>query len=196
MVFDERHPNIDEAGFKVCDWAEFYRDAQEAKPLNAPAPCGNSVSMHAFVDADHARDQVTHQSHTGILIFLNMAPVVWFSKRQNTVETSTFGSEFVALKICTEMIEGLQYKLRMFGIPIDGPTNIYCDNKAVVLNTTTPESMLKKKHNAIANQRVREAIAAGTIRIAWEETTSNLADMFTKLLPANVLHDLVVKVLY
>ena len=152
--------------------------------------------MHAFVDADHAGDRITCRSHTGIIIFLNSAPILWFSKRQNTVETSTFGSEFVALKICTEMIEGLRYKLRMFGILIDGPTSVYCDNQAVVLNTTMPESMLKKKHNSIAYHRVREAVAAGTIQITWEDTHTNLADMFTKLLRANILHDLVKKVLY
>jgi len=196
MVFDDKIPTVNQDGFKECDWKDFYQDAQEAIPLNAPVARGNAVEMHAFVDADHAGDRITRRSHTGIIIFMNSAPIVWFSKRQNTVETSTFGSEFVALKVCTEMIEGLRYKLRMFGIPIDGPTSVYCDNQAVVLNTTVPEAQLKKKHNAIAYHRVREAVAAGTIRITWEDTRTNVADMFTKLLPANVLSDLVKKVLY
>jgi hypothetical protein len=196
MVFDDKIPTINQAGFKECDWKDFYQDAQEAIPLNAPVARGNAVEMHAFVDADHAGDRITRRSQTGIIIFMNSAPIVWFSKRQNTVETSTFGSEFVALKVCTEMIEGLRYKLRMFGIPIDGPTSVYCDNQAVVLNTTVPEAQLKKKHNAIAYHRVREAVAAGTIQITWEDTHTNVADMFTKLLPANVLSDLVKKVLY
>ncbi len=66
------------------------------------------------------------------------------------METSTFGSEFVAARIAVELIESLRYKLRMFGVPIDGPTNLYVDNESVVLNSTHPESTLKKKHNAIA----------------------------------------------
>ena len=60
---------------------------------------------------------------------MNRAPVIWYSKRQNTVETSTFGSEFIALRISTEMIEGLRYKLRMFGVPIDVPANVLGDNQ-------------------------------------------------------------------
>jgi hypothetical protein len=152
--------------------------------------------MNAFVDADHAGDRLTRRSHTGIIIFINKAPIIWFSKRQNTVETSTFGSEFVAMKICTEMIEGLRYKLRMFGIPIDGPTNVFCDNEAVVKNASVPESTLKKKHNAIAYHRVREAIAAGTIRISKEHTSTNVADIFTKLLPSPTLHTLCQKILH
>ena len=114
---------------------------------------------------------------------MNRAPIIWYSKRQNTVETSTFGSEFVALKISVELIEALRYKLRMFGIPIDGPTNVVCDNEAVTKNTIHPESTLKKKHNAIAYHRAREAVAAGTIRVTKEDGKTNLADVLTKPLP-------------
>jgi hypothetical protein len=98
------------------------------------------VSTHCFVDADHAGNLITRRSQTGILLFVNRALIVWYSKRQNTVETSTFGSEFVAMRIAVELIESLRYKLRMFGIPIDGPTNVYCDNEAVTKNAIYPES--------------------------------------------------------
>jgi hypothetical protein len=54
--------------------------------------------MTCFVDADHAGYRVTRRSHTGVLIFVNRAPILWFSKRQNTVEASTFGSEFIVAK--------------------------------------------------------------------------------------------------
>ena len=70
----------------------------------------------------------------------------------------------------------------MRGIEVDGPTNFFCDNKSVVKNTTRPESTLKKKHNAIAYHRTREAQAAGIVRIAKEDGETNLADLFTKLL--------------
>ncbi len=96
------------------------------------------------------------------------------------MESSSFGSEFVAARIAVELIEGLRYKLRMFGIPIKGPTNVFCDNQSVVSNTTKPESTLKRKHNSIAYHRVREAAAAGVIRIAKENHETNIADMLTK----------------
>jgi len=112
------------------------------------------------------------------------------------VETSTFGSEFVALRVATELIEALRYKLRMFGVPIDGPTNVLCDNKTVVDNSTVPSSTLKKKHNAICYHRVREAVAAQTIRIAHVPTGQNLADMFTKPLGGCKLHEFCKRVLY
>jgi hypothetical protein len=162
---------------------DFYRRAKEAIPRDAPKPPGNIVSTHCFVDADHAGNHVTRRSQTGILIFVKRAPVIWYSKRQNTIEMSTFGSEFVVMRIAVELIEALQYKLRMFGIPIEGPTNMFCDNEVVTKNVTIPESTLKKKHNLIAYHRMREAVAAETICMTKEDGATNLADVLTKLLP-------------
>ena len=48
------------------------------------------------------------------------------------------------MKTAVGMIEGLRYKLGMFGILVDGSANIYCDNEAVTKNTTIPESTLKR----------------------------------------------------
>ena len=151
-----------------------------------PPPRGYSVSTHCFVDADHASNTVTGRSQTGILIFLNKAPIVWYSKRQNTVETSTFESEFIAMRMAVEHIEALRYKLRMFGIPIEGPTNVFCDNEAVFKNTTIPESTLKKKHNSICYHHCHEAVAAKVMRVAKEGTLTNLVDLFTKPLVRSV----------
>jgi hypothetical protein len=109
-----------------------------------PPPMGNPVEMFCFVDADHAGNLATCCSHTGIIIFLNKSPTVWYSKRQNTIESSTFGSKFVALKTAVEIIIGLRYKLRMFGVPLAGPTNVFCDNQSVVHKASTPETTLTK----------------------------------------------------
>ena len=86
------------------------------------------------------------------------------------------------MKNAVKMIEALQYKLHMFGIPIDSPANVYCDNEAVYKNTVIPESTLKKKHHSIAYHRCHEASAAGTIRVVKQGTEKNLADLFTKIL--------------
>ena len=88
---------------------------------------------------------MTRRSQTGVIIFLNRAPILWYSKRQNTVESSTFGSEFVAMKTAVEQTEAQRYKLRMMGIPVEGPTNVFCDNESVFINSTKPDSTLKKK---------------------------------------------------
>jgi hypothetical protein len=98
---------------------------------------------------------------------------------QELVEVSTFGSEITAMKNAIELIQALRYKLRMFGVPIDGATNIFCDNEAVTKNCSNPTSTLKK-HHLIAYHRNREAVAAGTSRFTKEDTETNLSDLFTK----------------
>ncbi|KAI2501848.1 Reverse transcriptase (RNA-dependent DNA polymerase) [Fragilaria crotonensis] len=169
MVFDDTEPSYDPRRFATQDRSKYYPDAKEAIPENMPEPRGKPVMMTCFVDADHAGCQLTRRSHTGVILYINRAPIIWYSKRQNTVESSTFGSEFIAIKIAVELIEGLRYKLRMMGVPIEDPCNVFCDNEAVVKNSTRPESTLKKKHQAIAYHRTREAQAAGTVRIAKED---------------------------
>ena len=161
-----------------------------------PEMRGREVVTTCFVDADHAGCQVTRRSHTGIIIFVNKAPVLFYSKRQNTVESSTFGSEFIAMKTAVEMIEGLRHKLRMMGIQVRGPTSVFCDNESVVTSSTRPESVLKKKHRAIAHHRAREAQAASIVRIANEMGDFDLADIATKCLPGPRLRELVKCILW
>ena len=88
------------------------------------------------------------------------------------------------MKTAIELIEVLQYKLQMFSIPVDGPTSLLSDNKAVVRNTMALESTLKKKHNSIAYHQCREAVAAETVLVAQVRSKNNLVDLVTKSLPA------------
>ena len=145
-------------------------------------PLGRPVDTTCFDDADHASNTVTQRSHTGIMLFVNNALIKSYSKRQNTVESSTFGSELVALRISRDLIVELRLKLKSIGVPLLGPTNVYCDNQGVVKNTSIPESTLNKKHNSINYHVVREAVAAGILRVGKEDTAYNLADPLTKLM--------------
>ena len=89
-----------------------------------------------FVDSDHAGDKVSCRSRSGFLIYMNTALVQWFSKKQSTVETSVFGTEFVAMKQGIDALRGLRYKLRMIGVLISRPSYIYGDNTSVIHNTS------------------------------------------------------------
>ena len=108
LVFDDTTPTFDEDRFFQADWSEYYPDASDPLPPNMPPPRGRAATTTCFVDADHAGCLATRHSQTGILMFLQRAPFLWYSKRQSTVETSTFGSEFVAMKTAIEQIEGFR----------------------------------------------------------------------------------------
>ena len=102
-------------------------------------PRGFGFVIRAYIDADHDGDSITRRPRTGFLVYLNMAPVYWMSKKQTSVETSSFGSEFFAMKQCTEYVRGLRYKLQMLGIPCEGCTFLYSDNQSILYNNSIPE---------------------------------------------------------
>jgi hypothetical protein len=187
MVFDPSDPVIDESQFERKDWStsEFgVSDEEETLPPNMPEPRGSGFIIRAKVDADHASDTVTRRSRTGMLVYLNNALVHWWSKKQTSCESSSFGSEFIAMKQCCEYLRGLRYKLRMMGIPVEGPSYIYGDNQSVLANTTIPESTLKKKSQSIAYHFVREGVARDEWRTTYVNTNDNEADLLTKQLPS------------
>jgi hypothetical protein len=74
----------------------------------------------------------------------------------------------------------------MFGVPIEGPTSVFCDNESGTKNVRAPDSTLNKKSLSICYHSVREAVAANIIRVAWEDTKTNIADLLTKLHPRTV----------
>ena len=132
------------------------------------------------MDADHAGNLLTRRYHKGIIIFVNNPPIICYSNNQSTVESSRFGSEFISLRIATEIIELLRYKLRMFGVPIDGSADVFCDNQSVITNVSIPSSVLNKKHNFICYHRVREAHTSSTMQVGWILGEYNKSDIGTK----------------
>ena len=120
-----------------------------------PEALSKYVVIKAYMDDNYAGNMENRRSHCGIIIYVNNAPIIWYSKRQNKVEASISGSEFVALSISTEMIEAMWYKLRYFGVTVDGPAEIFCDNNSVFKSSSILTSVLNKRHNDECYHRVR-----------------------------------------
>jgi hypothetical protein len=108
---------------------------------------------------------------------------VWFSKHSPTVESSVFGAEFVAMKNGIQTFRGLQYKLRVMGVPLSGPTYVYGDNMYVVRHTQCPESVLKKKSNSICYPVESESAVIQESIIGHVPSIDNPSDICTKVVP-------------
>jgi len=175
-TYNDHIPEIEQR-----DWSEFYPFAKKMNPPDMPEALGVGVELTMFVDASHTTNLITRQSRTGVLIYVNKAPIIWLSKKQNSIETSSFGSEFMALKTGVELLEGLIFKLQMMGVPVEGYCDTCVDNMLVVNNTSVPESVLKKKSNSIAYHFVRSKCAQDVLRITYENTKTNFADILTKV---------------
>ena len=123
---------------------------------------------------------MTGRSVTGILHFMNKTPIEWYSKKQPTVETATYGSEFIAARTCVEQIVDLRNYLRYLGVPIREQSYMFGDNKTVIDGSTIPHAKLHKRHNALSFHRVREAVASGMLLMYYMPGDINPADILSK----------------
>jgi hypothetical protein len=163
------------------DWASsVYGDVKELIPEDIPKAMGNYVTLSHYFDANLYHDMVTGRSVTGILHFLNQTPVDWYSKKQATVETATFGSEFVAARTTIDQIVDLRLTLRYLGVPIRDKSYVFGDNKTVIDSSSTPHAKLNKRHNALSFHRVREAVASKFVSIFHLRGEHNPADILSK----------------
>ena len=100
------------------------------------------------------------------------------------------------MKTAVEFVEGLRHKLRMMGVPLDGPTHVKADNMSVIHNCSKPASTLKKKSVSVAYHYNQERCAAGVCSVSHVSALENLADMSTKSQAGDVRRLLVANVLY
>ena len=177
-VHEPDYSDIPETSYDWCNTV--YGAVHEAIPEDAPEPLGKFVILTTFVDANLYHDMLTGRSVTGIIHFINQTPFDWYSKKQSTVETATYGSEFVAVRIATDQIIEHRTMLRYLGVPLHQKTFMFGDNKSVVDSSSVPHSKLHKRHTALSYHRVREAIASGIIQFTHVISTLNPADILSK----------------
>ena len=157
-----------------------YGNVKEEIPKDIPKPLGKRVITTTFLDTNLLHDIVKGKSVTAVLHFVNTTPTDWFSKRQATVETATYGSEFVAAKTAIEQKMGLRNTLRYLGVPIMNKAYMFGDKKSVVTSLTIPQSIINKRHIMLSYHRVREAISAKIIEFHWCSSGQNRSDILSK----------------
>ena len=174
-------PDYSDIPEKVYDWFHTcYRGASEEIPDDLPRPLGQGVQTTSWVDANLYHDLISGKAVTGILHMFNKTPIDTFSKLQATVETATFGSEYVAARTCTEQIIDLRNTLRYLGVPVLGASMMFGDNETVVNTASIPHSRLHKRHNALSYHKTRSSIAAGILRFYHVMGKLNPADILSK----------------
>ena len=161
------------------DWSKsVYGELQEIKPNDAPEPLGNYVTLTHYVDANLMHDVTTGKSVTGILHLINKTPLDWYSKKQPTVETATYGSEFVAACTCVEQIIDLRIQLYVIlEFPSGKRVFMFGDNKSVVDSSMQVHAKLHKRHTMLSFHHVCECIASGVVGFYFLNGDSNPDDI-------------------
>ena len=110
-----------------------------------------------WVFDNHYVDLLDRLSHSGAIVFLNSATIVFYSKRQVTINFSAFGSKMVALR----------YKVLMVWVEVLGPTIVFEDNNNMINGGCIPHHTLPKKNLDIFYHAVCEASLTGTWKVGF-----------------------------
>ena len=179
--FRTGEPDFSSLKDQEYDWTRtVYSGACEQIPHDIPKPLGKHVQTTHYVDANLHHDLATGKAVTAALHFLNQTLIDAYTKRQSTVETATYGSEFVAARTAVDQIIDIRTTLRYLGVPIRDKSYMFGDNRSVVTSSTIPNSTISKRHHLASYHRVREAIAAKFISFHWKDGKSNPADILSK----------------
>ena len=181
LRYRTEEPDYSDLPHEEYSWdRSVYGDAHELIPDDAPEPLGKAVTHSGYYDANLLHDVVSGKSVTATMHLLNKTVVDWYSKKQGTVETATYASEFNAGRTITEQTIEIRTTLRYLGVPINGPSRIFGDNRSVVDSATRPHAKLHKRHTMLAFHRVREAIASGLMTMHFIAGNANPADILSK----------------
>jgi hypothetical protein len=133
--------------------------------------------MTSYVDANLFHDMLNGQSVTAVLHFFNQMLLEWFSKKHATVETASYGSEFVAAKTAVQQIPGLCTYLQYLGVEVKGPTMLFGDNGSIVKSGSMPHSPLKKRHHALSYHYTQGSVASNAVDFQFIPGHLNPADI-------------------
>ena len=144
ICFRVHQPDYSDIKCVKQDWESIYGEVHEQMPTNAPKPLGKPVTLMHYVDANLMHDILTGRSVTACLHFMNATPIDWYSKKMATVETATYGAEFVAARTCVEQIIDLRNTLRYLGVPVVEKSYMFGDNDSVVNSSNNIYAKLHK----------------------------------------------------
>ena len=128
---------------------------------------------------------MTRRSVLGVISFFGSTPISWTSKRQGTIESSSYSAKFCAGRLACEEAITIRYMFRSLGA-----TALCGDNLGMIMSSTNPDSELKKKHVAISFHKLRECATAGIVNLIKVCTTVNRSDILTKGTSAGTLGSL------
>ena len=174
-------PDYSDLPNKEYDWSRsVYGNVRERRATDAPEPKGKPVTTTTYKDANLYHDLATGRAVSGILHLLNQTPIDWYTKKQETVETATYGSEFAAARTAIQQIAALRQALQYLGVPVRETSYLFGDNESVVKSGSVPHSRLAKRHHALAYHYTREAIASKMVAFHHIGGDQNPADILSK----------------
>nr|GEY89359.1 copia protein [Tanacetum cinerariifolium] len=143
----------------------------------------SGFELIGFSYADYAGCKDTFKSTSGGAQFLGEKLVSWSSKKQDCMAMSTAEAEYVSLSACCAQVLWMRTQLTNYGFHFN-KILIYCDSKSAIAISCNPIQHSRTKHIAVRYHFIKEHVEKGTIELYFVKTDYQLADIFTKALPA------------
>ncbi|KAL8156757.1 hypothetical protein AgCh_001747 [Apium graveolens] len=161
-------------------------------------PRESGFDLIGYSDADYAGCKIDRKSTTGTCQFLGNKLVSWFSKKQNSVSTSTAEAEYIVAGSCCAQILWMRNQLFDYGLTVD-KIPIFCDNTSAIAITENPLQYSRTKYINIKYHFIREHVMKGTVELHFVPSEKQIADIFTKPLDEStftrLVSELVVKIM-
>ena len=146
-----------------------------------------SNELWAYTDSDWAEDQVDRKSNSGFVCFLSNSPIMWKSKKQTIVATSSAEAEYIAMSIGAKEILWIRRLIEGFGLQQSGPTTVHSDSMSAIAMVSNPRSGSKTKHIDTKFHHVKDLVNNKVLKLEYVPTERNIADVLTKPLGKNKL---------
>lgn len=147
----------------------------------------SSIHLKGFCDSDWAKCPNSRRSITGFCVFLGNSLVSWKSKKQSIISRSSADAEYRVMAVATSELIWLKQLLKDFNVDHVDSVLLFCDNDAAIQIATNPTFQERTKHIEVGCHFVRDKVVDQTIKWMSIRSSDQLADMFTKPLPATKL---------
>ncbi|GJW06158.1 retrovirus-related pol polyprotein from transposon TNT 1-94 [Tanacetum coccineum] len=146
----------------------------------------SAIALTAYVDAEHGGFQDTRRNTSGSMQLLGDRLVSCSSKRQKSATISSTEAEYIALSGCCAQVLWMRSQLTDYGIGFN-KIPMYCDNKNAIALCCNNVQHSRSKHIDIRYHFIKEQVENGVIDLYFVNIEYQLADIFTKALPREII---------
>ena len=141
---------------------------------------GPEAPLEGWVDANWAGYRDSRRSTTDYVFKINGSLIVWSSRRQATVASSTVEAEYVAAAEAAREAVWLRGLLEEIDCKITSATVLHCNNQGSIRLSFNPAMHQRMKHINIKHHMIRELIEKSVVSLVYIPTASQQADILTK----------------
>lgn len=141
----------------------------------------NGEYLEAYSDSDWAGDRSDRKSVSGSVILYYGNPIMWFTRKQQSVALSSCEAEYIAAAEATSELLYIKGVVELINNDsVD--SHLYLDNQSAIHMIENYENSKRSKHIDIKVHFIKDIVEKDMIKLFYVRSEDNIADIFTKAL--------------